>query len=68
MHGLARGIGGNVDVSLDALDRPLGDQEAVAVAMHVDAADGVFAGARGRHVVAGPGLHQIAARQQSGER
>jgi len=68
MHGLTRGIGGDVDVSLYALQRPLCDQETIAVAVHVDAADGVFACARGRHVMAGPGFHQVAARQQARER
>ena len=51
-------------MSPDAFDRPVGDQEAVAVAMHAEAADGEFAAARGEHEMAALGLDQVAAGRQ----
>ena len=61
-------LGRQEDVAGDALDGPLGDQEAVAVAMHLQAADGKFAAARGDGVVAGAQLDQVAAGDQTGQR
>src|SRR5713101_3618059 len=40
VHGAARGTGGDVDIALDAFDGTIRNQEAVAVAMHVEAAGG----------------------------
>ena len=56
-----------IDIALDAFDGPLGDQEAVAIAVHVETADGILAAAGGGDVVAGPRLDQVAARQQAGD-
>ena len=35
VHGLLRGIRGDVDIARNAFDRALGNQEAVAIAVHV---------------------------------
>ena len=62
------GIGRDEDVAGDPLDRPVGNQKAVAVAVHVEAADGEFAAARGDHIMARAQLQQVAARGQPGQR
>ena len=43
MHGRLRRFARDVNVALQAFDRMIGNQEPIAVAMHVQAADGVFA-------------------------
>ena len=68
MHGVARGRGGNEDVALHALNRTIGDEKAVTVAMHVEAADGEIARFRGRYEMAGAQLDQIAAVLQTLQR
>ena len=47
VHGPLGRVGRDEDVAGNPLDGPFGDQEAVAVAVHVQAADGEFAAARG---------------------
>jgi len=68
MHGRFGGFGRNEDIAGDAVDRPLGDQEAVALAMHVQAADDELAAAGGHLVMFGTKLNQIAPRRQAGQR
>ena len=68
VHRLFRRFGRDENVSRDAFERPLGNQKAVAVAVHVEAPDGEFAAARGDHEMAGAQLDQIAARRQPGQR
>ena len=62
-----RGIGRDEDIAGDALDGVIGNQEAVAIAVHVEAADGEFAAAGGDGEVAGAQLDQVAAGGQAGE-
>ena len=65
---LLGGVGRDVDVAGDAFDGTVGDQEAVAVAVHVEAADGELAAAGGDGVLAGAQLDEVAARDQARER
>jgi len=59
MHGDLGGIARDVDIAAQAFDGPVGDEEAVAIAMHIEAADGVFArGTRG-YEMAGANFHQV---------
>src|SRR5690242_3611914 len=65
MHGVARRIGRNVDIARDAFEQPVGDQKAVAVAMHGEAADGEFAAAARGDEMAAAGFDEIAASHQA---
>ena len=58
---------GNVDVAAQAGDGHVGNHEAVAVAMHVQAADGEFAADAGGGVVPGAHFDDVAALDQAGE-
>ncbi len=55
------------DIACDPLHRALGDQEAVAIAVHLQASHGEFAAARGDGVVAGAQLDEVAARGEPGQ-
>ena len=68
VHGFFSRFRRQEHIALDAFEGTVGNQEAVAVAVHVHAADGEFAAARGGRVVAGAQLDEIAAGGQSGER
>ena len=67
VHGFLGGFGWYEDVTLNAFDGVIGDQKAVAVAMHLETADGEFAATRGDGVVPGAELDQLAARHQAGQ-
>src|SRR5580700_4064488 len=68
VHGFAGGFRRKEDIALDAFERLFGDQEAIAIAMHVEAADGEFARAGGYDVVSGAELDEVAARGEAGKR
>ena len=61
MHRAARGGNRNVDVAFDAFHGAVGNQEAKAVAMHVETAGGILARFGGDGVLAGAQLDQVAA-------
>ena len=67
MHGLFGGVGRDEDVSGDPRNGAFGDQEAVAIAVEVEASDGEFAAAGGDHELAALELDQVAARGEAGE-
>src|SRR5204863_8950570 len=56
------------DVALDAFQRPLGNQESVAVAMEVEASDGELPAVGGHYVLAATQLDQVAAGGQAYQR
>jgi hypothetical protein len=68
VHGLFGGFGRDEDIAYDAFDGVSGNEETVAIAVHVEAADGEFAAAGGGSVVAGAKLDQVAAGGETGER
>lgn len=61
MHGGLRGIARDVDVAADAFDGVIGNQESVAIAMHVEPADGIIAAELGGDEVTGADLDEFAA-------
>ena len=68
MHGLGGRIRRYEDVAVETLDGVIGNEKAVTFPVHVEAADGEFAAARGDGEVAGAQLDQVAARRQAGQR
>src|SRR5256885_5257530 len=60
VHGGLRGVAWNVDVAAKALQRPLGNEKAVAVAVHVEPSDGILAAEARGDEMAGTYFHQIA--------
>ena len=68
VHGFGCCLGRDEDVAAQGLDGVVRNHEAVAVAVHLEAAGGEFAAAAGDHVLAGIELDQIAARGQARQR
>jgi len=60
MHGLLGRFGRDENVAGDAGDRGVGDEKAVAVAVHIEAADGELAAQRGDGEMAGTKLDELA--------
>ncbi len=61
-------FGRNEDVAVHPWNRTFGDQEAVTVAVHVEAADGEFAAAVGDDITAVAQFDEVAAGGQAGQR
>ena len=61
VHGFTDALRRQKHVALNAFERLVGNQEAVAVAMHVEAANGEFARTGGDHVVPAAQFDQFAA-------
>ena len=64
VHGLVRRAGGQEDVAANAFHGAIGDQESVAVAVHLEAARGELAGVAGGDVLPAGQLDQVPARRQ----
>jgi hypothetical protein len=60
VHGGLRGLARDVHVAAKAFDWTVRDQEAVAVAMHIEPADGVLAREARGYEMAGADFHQVA--------
>ena len=59
MHGFTGGIGGDKDIARYALDRTIGDEETVAIAVHAQASGGELAVTTRGRIVAGAQLDEI---------
>ena len=68
VHGVVGGAGGNEDVAAQALTREIGNQEAVAIAVHLEAAGSEFAGLAGGDVLPAAQFDQVAARGEARQR
>src|ERR1017187_2275071 len=68
VHSGLRGIAWDVDIAAKSFDGTVGNQEAVAVAMHIQAAHGVLAAEAGGYEMAGAHFHQVASVGQAIER
>jgi hypothetical protein len=68
VHGALGGIAADVDVTAKTLDRTIRNYEAVAVAMHIEPADGVFAAEARCNELAGADFDQVATLGQLVER
>jgi hypothetical protein len=68
VHRLLGGVGRDENVARESLDGTLGNQEAVAIAMHLEAADRELARARGDGVMAGTQFDEVAAGGEPGQR
>src|SRR2546428_12095420 len=64
-HGLFRGLGRNKDVAGDSFNRPVGDQKAITIAVHLQPADREFAAAGSDRIVARTQLDEVAASRQA---
>src|SRR5262249_39246180 len=62
MHRSFGGFGRNKNIAGDTFNRPFRNEKSIAIAMHVQTANGKFASARGHGEVPGTDLDQIAAR------
>ena len=67
VHGLSRRIARYIDVALQPVDGMIGDEEPIAVAMHVEPAHGVFAAEAGDDEMPGFYLHKLTALSQAVE-
>ncbi len=67
VHGRLRRLARDVDVAAQAFDRMVGNQKSVAIAMHVQAANRVFAAEAGDHKVTGANFDELAALNQAVE-
>src|ERR1700722_19427430 len=65
MHGGLRGLARDVDVAAQPFDGMIGDQESVAVAMHIQAADRIFPAETGDHKMPGADFDELAAIDQA---
>ena len=68
MHGGLRRFTRDVNVAFQAFDGMIGNQESVAVAMHVQAAHSVFAAEPGDYKMTGTNFHQLPALDQAIQR
>ena len=68
VHSGLRGIAWDVDIAAKSFDGTVGNEEAVPVAMHIQAADGVLAAEAGGYEMAGAHFHQVATLGQAIQR
>src|SRR5277367_834398 len=61
MHGCLGGFTGDIDVAPQAFDGMIGDEKPVAIAMHVQAADGIFTAQSCDYKMPGADFDELAA-------